>query len=99
LEGVSLGSKTSSGSSELEWPDEVVGFFEVGSNGVDFLNEILNGFDSFRSESLLNDLVIGKGNSLLVDFTITSLQDEFSDGLAGGVSEGDVGFNSTEEIG
>jgi hypothetical protein len=39
---MTLGSESSSGSSELEWPQEVVGFLEVGADSVDLIDEILN---------------------------------------------------------
>ena len=45
------------------------------------------------------DCVVGlQGNSLLVDLSVTSLEDESSDGVSGWVSVGDVGFNSSEHI-
>lgn len=43
-------------------------------------------------------MVIEEGNSLLVDLSVSSLEDEFSDVLSGGVAEGDVGFNSSDHI-
>lgn len=98
LEGVSLGSESSSGSSEFEGPQEVVGFLEVFTAGVDFVDEIFNGVDALLSEALLDSVVGFQGNSLFVDFTVTSLEDELSDGVSGGVSVSDVGLNSSEHI-
>ena len=42
LDGVSLGVVSSSWGTELERPDEVVGFSEVGSDSLDFVDEILD---------------------------------------------------------
>ena len=39
---MSLGVVSSSWWTELERPDEVVGFSEVGSDGLDFVDEILD---------------------------------------------------------
>ena len=43
-------------------------------------------------------MVIGEGDSLLVELSVSSLEDEFSDVLSGWVTEGDVGFNSSDHI-
>ena len=47
------------------------------------------------AQYLFNDRVTSQWYSLLIDFTITSLQYEFADGLSGGVAEGDVGLDSS----
>ena len=36
---------------------------------------------------------------MLVDLTISSLEDEFSDGFSSGISEGDIGLDSSDEVG
>ena len=82
LEGVSLVCKSSSWSSKFEWPQEVVGFLEVRTNGINFVNQIFNTGDSMFSQNLLNNGVGSEWDSLFVDFTITSLKDEFSDGFS-----------------
>ncbi len=99
LEGVSLGSESSSGSTKLEGPQEVVSFLEVGSNTVDLVNKVLDGADIVLAKGLIDQGVGGKRNTLLVDLAVTSLENKFADGLAGGISEGDVGFNSPEHVG
>jgi len=80
--------QSSSGRVELEGPQEVVGFFEVGSDGVDFVDEILNADDSVLSKSLFNDTVVVEGNPLPVHLGVSSLVDEFLDALKIGVSMG-----------
>jgi hypothetical protein len=95
---MSLGSESSSGSSKFEGPQEVVSLLEVRTNGVDLIDEVFNGVNSDLAESLLNDGVVSKGNSLFVDFSISSLENEFADGLSGWITEGDVWFNSSDEV-
>ena len=70
---------SSSWCSELERPEEVVCFLEVGPNGVDFVNEILNAGDVVFSQIFLNDFVIRNRESLLVDFAVASLVNESAD--------------------
>ncbi len=82
LEGMSLGSESSSWSSKFEWPEEVVSFFEVGSNCMDFVNKILNVIDVVLMKRVIDDFIVRKRNSLLVHLSVSSLQDQFSDGLA-----------------
>jgi hypothetical protein len=47
----------------------------------------------------LDDSVVGKGDSLLVDLSVSSLEDELADGVSGGISESDIWLDSAEEIG
>lgn len=58
----------------------------MGSNGVDFVDEIFNALDSKLAEGLFNDVVICDGNSSLVNLSVSSLVDEFSYGFKVGVS-------------
>jgi hypothetical protein len=98
LEGVSLVGESASGGSELEGPEEVVGGLEVGANGVDFVDQVLNTLDVVLAQSCLNDVVAGQGDSLLVDLAETSLVNELLDGLSGRVAESDVGFNLSDQV-
>jgi len=75
LEGVSLVGETSSWSSKLEWPQEVVGFLEVGTDAVDLVDQILNANDTLLAQNLFDNGVAGQRNSLFIDFTITSFKD------------------------
>ena len=87
LEGVSLLGESSSGASQLEWPQGVGGLLEVGANGVDLVNEVLHGDDSVLAEGSLHQLVVGQGDSLLVDLAVASLVDELLDGFSGRITE------------
>jgi hypothetical protein len=98
LESVTLGSESSAGTSEFEGPEEVVGFLEVGTDGVDLVDEVIDGGDVVLTEDLLDGVVGLEGDSLLVDLAVTSLEHESLDGFSGGVPVGDVGLHSPEHI-
>jgi hypothetical protein len=95
---VSLFSESFLGGVELEGPQEVVGFFEVGSNGGDFVDKVFNVSNTVLSELSLNNAVVSERNSAFADLTIASLVDEISDGLLGGISISNVWFNSSDHI-
>lgn len=57
LERMTLGIESSSGTSKLEGPQEVVGFLEVLTTAGDLVNEILNGVNVVLSEGLLDKVV------------------------------------------
>ena len=76
---MSLFLKSSEWGSELHWPQEVVGLFEVWSTCDDFVDEVLNAVDSVFSELSSNNAVIGEWNSLSVDLSVSSLVDKLSD--------------------
>lgn len=61
---MSLLSEALLGGVELEWPEEVVGFLEVGTDGGNLVNKIFNACNSvLLSEGVLNDGIVGKGDS------------------------------------
>ena len=90
--------EATSGVGELEGPEEVVGLLEVGANGVDLVDQILNTDDAVLAEVLLDDLVVGDGNALLVDLSVTALVDELTDALEVGVTVGDVGVDDGQHL-
>lgn len=98
LEGVPLGLESALGTSKLEGPDEVVGFLEVRADGVDLVDEVINGADAVLAQDLVDSAIGFEGDSLPVDFAKASLEDELLDALSGGVAVGDVGLNSSEHI-
>jgi hypothetical protein len=95
---VSLLSKSLPGGVELEWPQEVVSFLEVGTKGSDFVDEVFSGSNSVLAELSLNNAVIGEWDSALVNFPISSLVDEVSDCLLTGVAVSNVGFDSSDHV-
>ena len=87
LEGVSFLGESSSRASKFEWPEEVVGFFEVWADWMDFIDEVFYRNNAMFSKSTLNKPVVGEGNSLFVDLAVASLVDDFSDGFSWGISK------------
>jgi hypothetical protein len=87
------------GVGELEGPQEVGSLLEGRANSVDLVDQILHADDAVLAESLLNDGVVGKRDSLLVDLTVSSLVDELSNGGQVGVTEGNVGLDDSQKLG
>lgn len=95
---MSLKFESFSGRVEFEGPEEVVGFFEVGSAGGDFVDQILNADDSLLGELSFNDAVVSQGDSLTVDLSESSLVEKVSDGLGGGVTISNVWLNLSDHV-
>lgn len=93
------GVEATVGVRQLEGPQEVGGLLEVGANSVDLVNEILHADNAVLAEVLLNDGVVGQGNTLLVDLSVTALVDELLDALQVGVTVGDPGLNDLDHLG
>ena len=64
---VGLLSPSTSWVVQLEGPQEVGGVLEVGSNGEDLVDQILNADDSHLAQLLLNDIVGGDWGSVPID--------------------------------
>jgi len=74
---------------KLEVPKEVVGDFEVRSDGEDFVDEILDANDAEFAQSLLDDFV-GEGASASLELAVSAFVNEFANGFEIGVSPSDV---------
>ena len=92
------GTETTSGGRELEGPQEVGGLLEVGANGVELVDEVLNADNAVLAEVLLDDLVVGEREALLVDLSVAALVDELADGLEVGVTVSDEGLDDLEHL-
>jgi len=92
------GVEATSGVGQLEGPQEVRGLLEVGPNSVDLVDEILETDNAVLSERVLNDLVVGQSNPLLVDLAVPTLVDELADGLQVRITEGDVRVDDGEHL-
>lgn len=92
------GAEATSGVGQLEGPEEVGDLLEVGADRVDLVDEILNADDAVLAEVLLNNGVVGEGNALLVDLSVSALVDELLDGLEVGVTVGDPGLDDLEHL-
>lgn len=83
---------------ELEWPQEVGGLLEVWSDGEDLVDQILHTDDTVLAKGVLDDGVVGKSNTLLLDLSISTLVDELADGLQVGVSVGDPWLDNLQHL-
>jgi len=83
---------------KLEGPEEVGGLLEVGANSVDLMDEIFHADNAVLAEVLLNDGVVGKSDTLLVDLAVSTLVDELLDGLQVGVTVSDPGLDDLEHL-
>jgi len=99
LEGMPLFGKASARGSKFEWPKEVVGLLEMGSNSVDLVEKILDIVDSKFAKRLSNNRVAWKRDSLFVDLSITPLEDKLPDGFSGRIAKGYIGLNFSEKVG
>jgi hypothetical protein len=90
--------ETASGVGELEGPQEVGGLLEVGPNGVDFVDKVLDADDTELAQVCLNDLIVSERDALLVDLAITTLVNQLADVLERGVSVGDVRLDDLEHL-
>jgi len=88
--------ETTTGTSKLERPQEVVGLLEVWPNSVNFMNEVSTTLDSNRSNTFLNNRVISDGNALFVELAKSTLVNELLDSRSGGVTIGDIRLNKTK---
>lgn len=93
------GAEATVGVGQLEGPQEVGGLLEVGADGVDLVDQILDTDDAVLAEVLLNDGVVGKGDTLLVDLSVSTLVDELLDALQVGVTVGDPGLDDLDHLG
>lgn len=92
------GTETTSGVGQLEGPEEVGGLLEVGANGVDLVDQVLNADNAELAEVLLDDGVVSERDALLVDLAVAALVDELADGLEVGVTVGDVGLDDLQHL-
>ena len=95
---MSLSLDSSSWRVESEWEEEIVNFLEFSSKVVDLIDDVLDAFDSVISESLLDDLILDKRNSLSVELSISSLVDKRLDGFLRWESISDIRFNLSEHV-
>jgi hypothetical protein len=92
------GTETASGGRELEGPEEVGDGLEVGADGVDLVDDVLNAGDTELAEVGLDELVVGDRQALLVDLSVTALVDKLADGLQVGVSVSDERLDDLQHL-
>lgn len=84
---------------QLERPQKVARLLEVRADGDNLMDQVLHAHDAVFPQVVLDDLVVGEGNALLVDLAVAALVDEGADGLEVRVAVGDVGLNDLEHLG
>jgi hypothetical protein len=91
--------ETTVGVRELKGPQEVVCLLKVlVVNCVDSVNQVLNAHDAEMTKGLLNDSVVRERDALLVDLSVSTLVDEFTDGLQVGGTVSDVGLDQLKHL-
>lgn len=83
---------------QLEGPEEVAGLLEVGPDGEDFVDQILHADNAKLAQVVLDQLVVGERNALLVDLAISTLVHELAHGLEVGVPVCDVWVDDCEHL-
>ena len=83
---------------QLERPEEVARLLEIWPHGDQLVDEILHAHDAILAQVIFDQLVVGKGDTLLVDLAVATFVDEFADGLEGRIPVGDIGFDDLEHL-
>jgi hypothetical protein len=84
---------------KLEWPEEVGGLLEVGADGVDLVDEVLDADNAELAEVLLDEVVVSDWEALLVDLSVTALVDKLTDGLQVRVTVSDERLDDLQHLG
>lgn len=91
-------SPSTSRVTQFERPQKVVGLFKVGSDGEDFVNQILDTLDAVFSQVVGDKGVVCQGNALSVDLSITAFVDEMADRLEVGLAICDVRLDDLKHL-
>ena len=92
------GPEAAGGITQLKRPEKITRLLEVCADGENLMDQVLHADDAELAEVLLDDLVIGEGDALLVDFAVAALVDEFAHGFERRVAVGDVGLDDLEHF-
>lgn len=83
---------------ELKGPQEVARLLEVGSNGEDLMDQILHADDTILAEVVLDELVVGERDALLVDLAVSALVHKLAHSLQVRVAVGDPRFDNFQHL-
>jgi len=83
---------------KLEGPEESIGLLEMRANGVDFMDKILHTDDPVLPEGILDDLIVGDRDALLVKRSETSLVNQFTNRLQVGVTESNIVLHTKKHL-
>lgn len=92
------GAETASRVGKLEWPQEVASLLEVGANGINLVDQIFHADNTKFAKVVLNDLVVGETNTLLVDLAVSTLVDKLTDSLQARITVGNVGVDDGKHL-
>lgn len=90
--------ETTVGVGQLEGPQEVVRLLEVGADGVDLVDQVLDADDAELSEGALDHGVVRDGDALLVHLSEPALVDQLPDSLQVGVTVRHIGLDQAEHF-
>lgn len=74
----------------VEGPQERIDVLEIGADSEEFVHHVFDADDAEFAQGLLDDLIIGDGDALLVHFGESALVDERAHALEVGVAPGNV---------
>lgn len=83
---------------QFERPQEIACLLEVDADGEDLVDQIFHAHNAVFSQVVLDELIVGKWDSLFVDFAVATLVDKFANRLDGREAIGDIGFNNLEHF-
>ena len=91
-------AESSVGAGQLEGPQEVSTLLEVGSHGVDLVDQVVHAQDAELAQHLLHLLVLHQRHTLLVQLRVATLVHQHTHRLQVGVSIGDVRLHQTQHL-
>jgi len=71
---------------------------EVGTNGVDLVDQVLHADNTMLAKVGFDDGVVGESNALLFDLSVSTLVDELTNGFQVGVTIGDPWLDNLEHL-
>ena len=90
--------EASGGVAELEGPEEVARLLEIGADGDNLVDQVFHADDAVLAEIVLDQLVVGESNALVIDLAISTLVDELAHRFERGISVGDPGLHDLDHL-
>lgn len=61
---------------QLEGPKKIGSLLEIGADGVNLMDKILHTDKAVLAQIILDELIVGQGDALLIDLAVAALVDE-----------------------